>query len=122
MIRKTFIFLSLISCICVGTLLYLLPTDKPEHNHILGSHMAKIEIYTKSYCPYCVRAKELLKKKGVTFEEIDLEHDQDIAIKAMERAGGRKTVPQIFIDGAHVGGCDDLYALDASGKLDDMLR
>jgi len=89
----------------------------------MGSHhMAKVEIYTKSYCPYCVRAKELLKKKDVTFEEIDIEHDQDLAIKAMERAGGRKTVPQIFIDGVHVGGCDDLYALDAEGKLDPMLR
>lgn len=83
--------------------------------------MAKVEIYTKSYCPYCVRAKELLKKKGVTFEEIDIEHDQDLAMKIMERSGGRKTVPQIFIDNIHVGGCDDLYALDSEGKLDTML-
>jgi glutaredoxin 3 len=84
--------------------------------------MAKVEIYTKSYCPYCVRAKELLKKKGATFEEIDIEHDQNLAISAMERAGGRKTVPQIFIDGVHIGGCDDLYALDTEGKLDSMLK
>ncbi len=84
--------------------------------------MAKIEIYTKSYCPYCVRAKELLKKKDVTFEEVDIEQDQATALKVMERSGGRKTVPQIFIDGVHVGGCDDLYALDVKGKLDEMLR
>lgn len=84
--------------------------------------MPKIEIYTKSYCPYCVRAKELLKKKNVTFEEIDIEHDQELASKAMERAGGRKTVPQIFINDIHVGGYDDLYALDSKGELDEMLK
>lgn len=82
--------------------------------------MPKIEIYTKSYCPYCVKAKELLKKKGFTFEEISIEHDHELAMQVIERSGGRKTVPQIFIDNVHVGGCDDLYAMDTSGKLDTL--
>ena len=84
--------------------------------------MAKIEIYTKSYCPYCVKAKALLKRKGLAFEEVDIENDTALALQVMERAGGRKTVPQIFIDGAHIGGCDDLYALEDSDKLDAMLK
>jgi len=129
-IKSILIFLCLITCICAGALLYLIPTanipdsskQQSEHQQILGDQMAKVEIYTKSYCPYCVKAKALLKKKNVTFEEIDIEHDQTVAIKVMERSGGRKTVPQIFIDGTHVGGCDDLYALDDTGKLDEMLK
>ena len=83
--------------------------------------MAKIEIYTTSYCPYCVRAKELLTRKGVKFEEISVEHDPELKDYMIDRAGGRKTVPQIFIDDLHVGGCDDLYALDKDAKLDPLL-
>jgi len=83
--------------------------------------MAKIEIYTTKICPYCVRAKALFKRKGVTFSEVDVSSD-DAAMDAMvERTGGRQTVPQIFIDGKHIGGCDDLYALDSKGGLDPLL-
>lgn len=83
--------------------------------------MPAILIYTKSYCPYCHAAKDLLEKKGALYEEIDVTRDPD-GFKAMvARAGGRTTVPQIFISDAHVGGSDDLYALEARGKLDGML-
>ncbi len=81
----------------------------------------KIELYTTSYCPYCVRAKMLLQTKKLEFEEIDVEGDNEARIKLAEKSGGRKTVPQIFINGNHIGGCDDLYALDASGELDKIL-
>jgi len=81
----------------------------------------KIEIYTTSYCPYCVKAKMLLQAKDVAFKEINVEGDNDARIRLAEKSGGRKTVPQIFINGSHVGGCDDLYALDKDGKLDKML-
>jgi glutaredoxin 3 len=83
--------------------------------------MADIELFTTKICPYCVRAKALLKKKGVEFREIDVSEDADLRMKMTERAGGKRTVPQIFIDGAHIGGCDDLYALDAKGGLDPLL-
>lgn len=127
------IFIFTILCICIATLIYLIPTHKTDTkqtninqiniNQKKGmNRMAKIEIYTKSYCPYCVRAKELLKKKDVTFEEIDIEHNQELALTVMERSGGRKTVPQIFIDGKHIGGCDDLYALDSKNELDGLLH
>ena len=83
--------------------------------------MKPVTIYTKNYCPYCHRAKALLTSKGVTFEEIDVTTDPE-GQKAMSvRAGGRTTVPQIFIGDAHIGGCDDLHALDAAGKLDALL-
>lgn len=82
---------------------------------------AAVTIYTKSYCPYCHAAKDLLKKKGAAFEEIDVTTDREGQTAMTKRAGGRTTVPQIFIGAAHVGGCDDLYALDASGKLDPLL-
>ncbi len=82
---------------------------------------AAVTIYTKSYCPYCHAAKDLLKKKGAAFEEIDVTTDREGQTAMAKRAGGRTTVPQIFIGAAHVGGCDDLYALDASGKLDPLL-
>ncbi|MGE4065121.1 MAG: glutaredoxin 3 [Rhodospirillaceae bacterium] len=84
--------------------------------------MPKIEIYTSPYCGYCSRAKSLLSRKGVGFEEIDVAVDGAKRAEMMQRAGGRRTVPQIFIDGKHVGGCDDLYALDAAGGLDPMLK
>jgi glutaredoxin 3 len=82
--------------------------------------MPAITIYTTSYCPYCVRAKDLLKRKGAAFNEINAEDDA-VRDAMILKAGGRRTVPQIFIGETHVGGCDDLYALDKAGKLDAML-
>ena len=84
--------------------------------------MATVEIYTTPYCPYCIDAKALLKKKNVAFTEIDVSRDRDLRVKMTERAYGRTTVPQIFVDAVHVGGCDDLYALDGDGKLDPLLN
>lgn len=83
--------------------------------------MAKIEVFTKFFCPYCLRAKALLERKGVDFQEIDLTMDRAGFEAMVERAGGARTVPQIFIDGKHVGGSDDLAALDARGALDPLL-
>ena len=83
--------------------------------------MAKIEIYTKFLCPFCTRAKKLLETKGVAFEEIDISAGGPRRGEMLDRSGGRQTVPQIFIDGAHVGGCDDLYVLEQDGKLDPLL-
>ena len=83
--------------------------------------MAQVEIYTRAFCGYCARAKSLLQDKGVAFEEYDLSMGGPQRSEMIERSGGRATFPQIFIDGAHVGGCDDLVALDRSGKLDEML-
>lgn len=84
--------------------------------------MAKIEIYTKAFCPYCTRAKALLDGKGADFREIDVTMDRAGFDAMVARSGGRRTVPQVFIDGTHVGGSDDLAALDAKGDLDAMLR
>lgn len=83
--------------------------------------MADIVIYTKDYCPYCHAAKDLLKSKGAAFTEIDILKHQERRSEMVEKAGGRTTVPQIFIAGRHVGGCDDLHALDAAGGLDPLL-
>jgi glutaredoxin 3 len=83
--------------------------------------MAKIEIYTTALCPYCSSAKALLEKKGAAYEETDVTFDPEKR-KDVIRRSGRRTVPQIWIDGRHVGGCDDLYALDAEGKLDPLLK
>ena len=83
--------------------------------------MASIEVYTTPYCPYCVAAKELLRRKGVDFIEINVAGDRALRARMVERAGGRWTVPQIFIGDTHVGGCDDLYALDDAGGLDPLL-
>lgn len=84
--------------------------------------MAQIEIYTTNTCPYCVRAKKLLDQKGSPYQEIDVSEDAELRKSMTERAGGRTSVPQVFIDGFHVGGCDDLYALDKDGKLDPLLK
>jgi glutaredoxin 3 len=84
--------------------------------------MPPVEIYTTPYCPYCMDAKALLKKKNVAFTEIDVSRDRDLRMKMTERANGGYTVPQIFIGTVHVGGCDDLYALEGQGKLDPMLN
>jgi glutaredoxin 3 len=83
--------------------------------------MARVEIYSTMFCPYCARAKSLLSRKGVTFENIDVMMQPEKRDEMVKRAGGRSTVPQIFIDGQHVGGSDDLAALDRAGKLDPML-
>lgn len=83
--------------------------------------MAKIEIYTKAFCPYCTRAKSLLDSKGVDYEEIDITMGGPKRQEMIQRANGRTTVPQIFIDGGHIGGSDDLAALDARGGLDELL-
>jgi len=84
-------------------------------------HKHLIQIYTKPGCPYCARAKELLDKKGFPYQEINIEHDLDLK-KEMEQRSGRRTVPQIFIGRYHVGGCDDLYVLEADGELDALLE
>jgi len=83
--------------------------------------MASIEVYTTPYCPYCISAKELLQRKGAEFVEISIAGNRDLRARMVERAGGRTTVPQIFIGDTHVGGCDDLYALDDAGGLDPLL-
>ncbi len=82
---------------------------------------ARVEIYTSPFCGYCVRAKRLLSSKGVSFIEYDVLADTSLRPTMEARANGGSTVPQIFINGTHVGGCDDLHALDAAGKLDPML-
>jgi glutaredoxin 3 len=84
--------------------------------------MQPVTIYTTAWCPYCSAAKSLLKDKGVAFQEIDVERVQGARGTMVERAGGRTSVPQIFIGETHVGGCDDLYALDRAGKLDPLLK
>ena len=84
--------------------------------------MAEVEIYSSSFCPYCHRAKRLLTEKGVAFTEIDVDMDPRRRAEMVQRANGGRTVPQIFIDGRHVGGCDDLHALDRAGKLDPLLQ
>ena len=83
--------------------------------------MPQVEIYTTSSCPYCQAAKRLLAKKNVAFTEIDVGREPARRQEMTQRAGGRRTVPQIFIDGHHVGGSDDIHALDAEGRLDPML-
>jgi len=83
--------------------------------------MAKVEIYTKAFCPYCTRAMALLAAKGVTPQEYDISMGGPQRQEMIQRANGRTTVPQVFIDGAHIGGSDDLAALDARGGLDPLL-
>jgi len=84
--------------------------------------MPKVEIYTKIFCPYCVRAKKLLADKGADFEEYDITMGGPQRAEMIQRAGGRSTVPQIFIGDRHVGGSDDLVALERAGKLDPLLE
>lgn len=83
--------------------------------------MAKVTIYTRSFCPYCSRAVGLLKKKGVDFEEINAGMDAQKKAEMVQRSGGGRTFPQIFVDDTHIGGCDDMMALERAGKLDPML-
>lgn len=82
---------------------------------------ANVEIYTWQTCPYCIRAKLLLWWKGVNFTEYKIDGDETARGKMAERANGRRSVPQIFINNQHIGGCDDLYHLDGEGKLDPLL-
>ncbi|QKJ89041.1 Glutaredoxin [Paramixta manurensis] len=83
--------------------------------------MANVEIYTKATCPFCHRAKALLSQKGVAYQEIPIDGDADKREEMIKRSG-RTTVPQIFIDAQHIGGCDDLYALDGRDGLDPLLK
>lgn len=81
----------------------------------------KIEMYTKAFCPFCIRAKGLLKSKGMSSIDIPAAMNRDKRAEMNKRSGGRNTFPQIFIDGKHIGGCDDLYALERNGQLDRLL-
>jgi len=83
--------------------------------------MPPVEIYTTPYCPYCAWARELLTKKSVPFKDIDVSGNPELRAQMTQRANGRSTVPQIFIGAVHVGGCDELYALEDEGKLDPLL-
>ena len=82
----------------------------------------KIEIYTWQFCPFCIRAKALLKQKGVQYTEYSIDGDQVAKEKMSERAGGRRTVPQIFINGQSIGGCDELYELERNNELNNLLE
>jgi glutaredoxin 3 len=84
--------------------------------------MAEIEIYTQPWCPFCSHAISLLSGKGATFREINAPHGSPQRQESIRRSGGRTTVPQIFIDGRHIGGCDELLALDRAGRLDPLLH
>jgi len=83
--------------------------------------MQKIIIYTTPVCPYCERVKALFKEKGADYEEVDVSADHQVLMDMVEKSGGRRSVPQIFIGETHVGGADDLYLLESEGKLDGML-
>ncbi len=83
--------------------------------------MKKVVIYTTSVCPYCLRAKALFERKGIKYEEINVENDNSLREKMILAAGGKKTVPQIFIEDISIGGCDDLYALESQGKLKELV-
>jgi glutaredoxin 3 len=84
--------------------------------------MARVEIYATMFCPFCFRAKRLLDAKGADYEEIDVTMSPGRRGEMTERAGGDRRVPQIFVDGRHIGGCDELFALEAAGELDPMLK
>ncbi len=82
----------------------------------------RIVIYTTQYCPYCTQAKRLLRQKGVQFEEIDVSNDPELRRQMVHKAGGRMTVPQIFVNDSWIGDCDEIYALERAGKLDSLLN
>jgi glutaredoxin 3 len=84
--------------------------------------MPEVEVYTQPWCPFCARALHLLNSKGVAVHEIEAPHGSTERQDSIRRSGGRTTVPQIFIGGQHIGGCDDLVALDRAGKLDPLLK
>jgi glutaredoxin 3 len=83
--------------------------------------MAEVVIYTKAYCPYCVRAISLLEQKQVAYQEVKIDQQPERRAEMIEKANGRSTVPQIFIGTTHIGGCDEMFALQAAGKLDSLL-
>ena len=83
--------------------------------------MAQVEMYSTMFCPYCARARALFERKGVAYTEIDIIDESRRRDEMIKRAGGRTSVPQIFIDGEHIGGCDDMIALDRAGRLDPKL-
>jgi glutaredoxin 3 len=83
--------------------------------------MAAVEMYTAGFCPFCYRAKALLEQKSVAYKEIRIDGDPQLRQQMMSRANGRHTVPQIFINDRHIGGCDDIMALESNGQLDSML-
>lgn len=83
--------------------------------------MAEVEVYSGPNCPYCTKAKALLHKKDVEFEEFNVKEDAAKLLEMLMRTNGRRSIPQIFINGIHIGGCDDLYALNDAGKLDELL-
>lgn len=84
--------------------------------------MAKIEVFSSLHCPYCVRAKQLLNKKNLSFDEVRIDLHPERIEEMITRSGGRRTVPQIFINDKSIGGCDDLYALERAGQLDELLK
>ena len=83
--------------------------------------MKKVIIYSTAICPYCIKAKQLLESKNVDYQELRIDKHPELVADVVEKSGGQKTVPQIFVDDYHVGGCDDLYALDKEGRLDSLL-
>lgn len=95
-------------------------SEAAVHSNLL-TPMPRITLYSGPGCPYCLRAKALLQKKGAAFDEIDVRSDPAKLEEMRQRSQGRQTIPQIFIGERHVGGCDDLYALEAEGKLDALL-
>ncbi len=84
--------------------------------------MKNVVIFSSNACPYCVKAKKLLEAKGVNYKELRIDENPDLIDEVVKKSGGRTTVPQIFIDDFHVGGCDELYALDQENKLDSLLK
>ena len=91
--------------------------NKSSHD----SGITKVEIYTWKFCPFCIRAKALLNEKGVNFIEYSIDGDNDARTKMSERAGGQRTLPQIFINEKSIGGCDDLYELERNNKLNELI-
>ena len=105
----------MVVALCPGCL------NSHDLNSLVVLSLPKIEIYSSPLCGYCSRAKQLLRVKGVAFDEIDVLVNGAKRAEMTARSGGRQTVPQIFIGGRHVGGCDDLYDLESAGKLDALL-
>jgi glutaredoxin 3 len=94
----------------------------PALNLAKTAMQPNIEIYTWQSCPFCIRAKALLKRKGVEFTEYAIDGDESARAKMSDRSNGKRSLPQIFIDDLHIGGCDDIHDLDARGKLDELLK
>ena len=97
------------------------PVGMIRHSVTEVTQMPKVEVYTQPWCPFCERALHILSTKNAAFQEIDAPHGSAAREDAKRRSGGRTTMPQIFIGGQHIGGCDDLMALDRAGKLDPLL-